>query len=138
MVIVEPTRFSKLNAESFEEGGYMSSQKSRMDFLLKNGHLTPSAQALKDAVATIREEAGIVMSPAQAQAMLSLFPEARVTVSEYGSDDTEARGLLLNAVAGYLAGTRWPENRDEVEIDDFVRNLHVAARFMGFATVKPE
>jgi len=136
MFAVDPNQFSKMESNAFERGGYLSGHRKTMDLLSKNGPLTPSGQTLKEAVEVIRAQIGVAMKPENVQTIIWLHPEARVLLSFYGARDIEASALLLDAVANYLAGTRWPQVKDEVDLSAFVKNLRVAARFMGFETIE--
>ena len=135
MFMLDPKRMSEMGDEHFEPGGYMSFQKSRMEAALKTANLVPNPEALQEASEFIEENAEIKIDPPRLLAIFSLYPIQRGKLADYGWGDTEVSDLTLDVVANYIAGTRWPIGKDNLEIEKFMERLKAAARFMGFETV---
>ena len=58
----------------------------------------------------------------------------RGKLAAYGWGDTEVRELILDVVANFMANTRWPREKDDVDIQTFIERLKAAARFLGYTT----
>jgi len=132
MLIVEPGRFSLMADEELVDGVYITVQRARMEHALANLHLVPSEEAVAQAAEHIAAETGIILSVEQLVQILSLYPVERAKLAEYGWGDTEVSDLLMTVLADFIAGTRWPEFRDQINIERFVAKLRCAARGMGF------
>lgn len=135
MWIFEPGKFVAKSEDWILHEGYMHSQKARMEFAIANASATPDEGVLTEAAGYIAEEAGIQLSADELNNILSLYPMQRGKLARYGWGDTEVREFILDVVANFIANTRWPLGRDNVDIEDFVEKLKAAARFMGYATV---
>jgi hypothetical protein len=125
-----------MSDDDLSDGTYMMIQKSRMDHALLNANRIPSEKALALAAAHIEENSGISMSTPRLLEILSLYPMERGKLADYGCHDTEVTDLMMDVIANFIAGTRWPLFRDQVNIDVFVRKLQTAAKAMGFETTK--
>lgn len=136
MLIVEPGRFSLMDDEDLVDGVYISIQRARMQQALANLHLVPSEEVVALAAEHIAAETGIILSVVQLLQILSLYPVERAKLAKYGWGDTEVSDLLMTVLADFIAGTRWPEFRDQINIERFVGKLRCAARGMGFSVRK--
>jgi hypothetical protein len=128
----ELKRLIKNNADRLVDSGVMQIQKKRMEFALENIDKIPKVDDVKEAIAFIEEEAGIILTDVQFLAILSLFPVARVELAEYGWGDTEVRSHTLDVIAKFFLSAYWPMYMDEFDIDEFVAVLKKAAQFMGY------
>jgi len=135
MWIFEPGTFAAKSEDWLLHEGYMHSQKARMEFAIANASSTPDEEALMEAAGYVAEEAGIQLSADELRNILSLYPMQRGKFASYGWGDTEVREFILDVVANFIANTRWPAGRDNVDIEAFVEKLKAAAQFMGYATV---
>ena len=133
MLIVEPGRFSLMDDDELVDGVYINIQRARMQHALANLHLVPSKETMALAAEHIAAETGIILSAEQLVQIMSLYPVERAKLAEYGWGDTEVSDLLMTVLADFIAGTRWPEFRDQINIDRFVGKLRCAARGMGFS-----
>lgn len=137
MWLFDPGKFAGKSEEWLLEG-YMNSQKARIEFAVANASSVPNIAALAGAIDYVAEEAGILLSADELRSILSLYPVQRGKLAAYGWGDTEVRELILDVVANFMANTRWPVGRDEVDMQLFIERLKAAARFMGYSTlVKP-
>lgn len=133
MWIFEPAKFA-VKSEDWLLEGYMDSQKARMEFALANASAVPNESALSGAVGYVSEQSGIQLSTDELSNILSLYPLQRGKLAAYGWGDTELRELILDVVANFIANTRWPVGKDDVDIQAFIERLKAAARFMGYTT----
>lgn len=132
MLIVEPGRFSLMDDDELVDGVYITIQRARMQHALDNLRLAPSEETVALAAEHIAAETGIILNVEQLLQILSLYPVERVKLAKYGWGDAEVSDLLMTVLADFIAGTRWPEFRDQINIDRFVGKLRCAARGMGF------
>ncbi len=133
MWIFEPAKFA-VKSEDWLLEGYMDSHKARMEFALANASAVPNESAISSAVGYVSEQSGIQLSTDELSNILSLYPQQRGKLAAYGWGDTEVREIILDAVANFIANTRWPVGKDDVDIQAFIAGLKAAARFMGYTT----
>ncbi len=115
-------------------------RRDRGVWLLEHRWARPSADALADAARVFSEMTGVTTDPGRLDAILELYPEARIKVAlDGGARDTAARELLTDVAASFFLGSRWPSEEDEIEADlgEFLRLLRRQASAMGFG-VEPE
>ncbi|MEE5177145.1 hypothetical protein V2K54_25880 [Pseudomonas alliivorans] len=136
MWLYEPGKFAGKSEDWLLEEGYMHSQKARIEFAMANASSVPEESALKSAVDCVADEAGIQLSAEELRNILSLYPWQRGKLAAYGWGDTEVRELILDAVANFMANTRWPLGKDDVDIQTFIAKLKAAARFLGYTTIE--
>jgi len=84
---------------------------------------------LEKAVAIIKEAANIDLTPKMIERLLELYPIHKAYIID-DIESTDARGVLLEAVAQYFLGCDWPVSGDRVDFDKFIAALHVAVPVM--------
>ena len=134
MWVFEPGKFAGKSEEWLLDEGYMHSQKARIEFAMANASSVPNEPALSNAVGFIAEETGIQITAEELRNILSLYPMQRGKLAAYGWGETEVRELILDVVANFMANTRWPLEKDDVDIQTFIERLKAAARFLGYTT----
>jgi hypothetical protein len=103
-------------------------------FLYENRDATLTEKNVLHASEFMSATAGFEISPERAEAILSLYPNARIKLTVYGGlGDTEVRDLVADAIADFFLGCTWPVFADNVDIEKFCRALHRQAVEMGFA-----
>ncbi|RMN17104.1 hypothetical protein ALQ64_03170 [Pseudomonas cannabina] len=132
MWFFEPSKLAGKSEAWLLEDGYMHSQKAQVEFALANVSSVPDQSALSGAVDCVADEVGIQLSTDELANILSLYPLQRGKLASYGWGDTEVREQILDAVANFMANTRWPQGKDDVDLKTFIERLKAAARFLGY------
>lgn len=135
MWVCDPKWFAEASDDRLFHEGYMHAQKSRMEFAIANASAIPCPDALSQAAAFVEETSCIRLTSEQLLQILSLYPMQRGKLADYGWGDTEVRELLMSVIANFLTGSRWPTEKDDVNVELFVRKLQKAASFMGYVVV---
>lgn len=134
MWLFDPQKFSVSPKGWLQENGYMDVQKARMQFALANAEQLPKPSDVTAVIEYLGDEAGIHLSQDEFSKILSLYPIQRGKLAAYGFSDTEVREQMLSVIANFMANTRWPDGGDGVKIDNYLSNLRLAARLMGYKT----
>lgn len=93
-------------------------------FLLNNQALVMSTKACKEACDSIAEHAGISLTTETLQAILGLYPSARIKIAEAdGCWDTDVNDSLMSTIAHFFMGCPWPTYGDKIDIDLFRKIL---------------
>lgn len=104
-------------------------------FYYENRDLMPDDETYADAAEFLRAVTKVDISPEMAKAMLSLYPEARIKIAEYGVSDSDCHDALCFAAAHFFLGSTWPNYGDKIGVPKFVDCLQAEAVRMGFATL---
>lgn len=111
--------------------------------LYMNRDAKPGHDELVYVANTLQEELQLTLSTEQINAILSLYPHARIKLALDGLD-TEPMGLVMDAFAHFFLGCSWPkygdiqhgepvEGADKlVDMDEFRALLKKQAKTMGF------
>lgn len=108
-------------------------QRNAMMFYTKHRHALPTLDQYRQAASVMTELAEVTITPDQAEAILALYPQARIKLAVYGDlQDTDTREAVSFAVAHYFLGCTWPSFGDGVDIDQFMDLLTKQAVAMGY------
>lgn len=103
-------------------------------FFFDNRHAYPTPENYAAVAQHWLETTDIQFSPEQAEAILALYPQARIKVAVYGGiADTDVRDELGFAISHFFLGCTWPTFGDKIDIDEFVSLLKKQASLMGFS-----
>jgi hypothetical protein len=92
-------------------------------FYYENRNAMPTAQDYVDAAQRMSEATELDISVEQAEAILALYPHARIKIALYGTSDTDVREEMMFAAAHFFLGCEWPVYGDNVDIEAFVQLL---------------
>jgi hypothetical protein len=109
---------------------YMHQDSAR--FYLDNRKSFPTPENYQDAAKSILEITEIDLTIEQIEAILSLFPFARIKLSHDGGNDTEVREDVYNAICKFFAGCEAPTYGDKLNINRFIQHLQSQAKSMGY------
>jgi hypothetical protein len=113
-------------------------QRSASQFYLDNAAAQPSEKHLEEVAGYFAGITGLAFSSEQAEAILSLYPRARIKVAVYdGIFDTDVRDELSFAVAHFFLGCSWPTYGDAIDLDEFMDLMTRQALAMGFKKSEP-
>lgn len=104
-------------------------------FMFENRDAIPSEAAYAAVAKQLTWQTDVSISPDQAKAILSLYPQARIKVAMYGIGDTDVREALSFAIAHFFLGCSWPTYGDEVDLESFIATMRKQASLMGFDCV---
>lgn len=108
-------------------------------FLLENREAMPTGQDYEEVAEFFTEITEVQISPAHAEAILALYPQARIKVAMDGVVETDVRSDLSYAAAHFFLGCHWPTYEDvDVDIETFVEVLKTQAVAMGFELAEPD
>ncbi|WP_300271824.1 hypothetical protein [Halomonas sp.] len=100
--------------------------------------LEPGAEQVEDAAAFISAISGILVGEAEARALLTLYPEARIRLAAYrDTADVEVRETLAFCVAHFFLGCRWPSVHDRLDHGAFLSLLRDQAGLAGWRCAPP-
>lgn len=98
-----------------------------------NVDLQPSDTAYCEASEFLTEITEICLDKDAVKRILSLYPHARIKLSESnGTGPTHVRDDLSFVVAHFFLGTRWPNFGDKIDVERFVAILKFEAEAFGF------
>jgi hypothetical protein len=101
-------------------------------FYYENRNATPTPQDYVEVAQRMSDATELDISVEQAEAILALYPHARIKVALYGTSDTDVREELMFAAAHFFLGCAWPTYGDCVDIEAFVELLKKQAVQLGF------
>ena len=108
-------------------------------FFLAQRDAQPSEDNYAAVAAFMSEITGLVIDAVCAKQLLSLYPQTRINVAEFGGiAATDVRDGLSFVAAHFFLGCSWPTFGDSVDIDAFVGLLQRQAVLMGFARSKAD
>ena len=141
MLIDTPANTMSLMSSKFdltEDGTHvlMVMRRNSALFYLENRDAVPAEDEFTKAAATLTEITELEISTEVAKSILSLYPHVRINIAEYGADDCQSD--LAFVAAHFFLGCRWPEYRDDVEIEHFVNALKAEAGRMGFVASRSD
>jgi hypothetical protein len=95
----------------------------------------PRHEHILEALEILKAELSLILTSEQLEAILLLFPEARIKLAVYeGCSDTEVENLIIDAVYSFITGCRSPLFKDSpsIDIDRAFDYLHSQAKEMGY------
>lgn len=110
----------------------MRANRQRSMFLYYYRDSVPDDGAYTQAAEFLRGITEIDITLEDTKGILSLYPEARIKLAEYGMSDTECRDAVAFAAAHFFLGSAWPSDDDNIDLALFVTCLKDEARRMGF------
>lgn len=106
-------------------------------FFYLNRDARPSLKNYADAAQFLTEITGVDISAAQAEAMLSLYPRARIKLAtDDGIQNTDVRDDLSFVAAHFFLGCNWPTYGSNVNINGFTELIKQSARLMNLGQIE--
>jgi hypothetical protein len=131
MSFTTTTKLLKMQDKDF----YLAIQRNRMNEALCNIKEVVPEKHIKSALADIRENTDIDLSPDDLRRILDLHPIVRGLLSKYDPEcETDVRGSLRDMISSFFLGVSWPLRGDEIDMDAFLKLLLAQASAMGFVT----
>ena len=107
-------------------------------FFLEHRDAVPTAHDYEQAAEFLTEITELAFSAAQVEAMLSLYPHARIKLAVESILSADTREQLSFAAAHFFLGCSWPSIGDDVDTGAFIDLLRRQAFLMGFAAAPTE
>lgn len=98
----------------------------------------PVDSIFKEIAAMLVDNTGVALTPAQTAQMFEQRQALVGEAKEFGVNDTLTREILMDELSRALVGRAWPCYGDKVDINQFVAEIHNAAREVGYTVVSEE
>lgn len=135
MHITQPLGLVTFNPDDDTCKFLVQSYKSTRELTIKHISSYPSEKLSAEARNYILETTGIDINYDDFNLMLACYPAVKASLLEYGINDTDVEGQLLNMLVHYLYSASWPIFGDGLTDDQmktYIKNLqHIAIEF-GF------
>jgi len=138
MYIEHPANTLKIAAGSEGRGPegthyLLEMRQDTAKFYMANIDAIPSKKNYAATRDFLSEISGLEFTPEQTEALLDLYPRARIKVAVCnGVGDTDVRDDLSDAVALLILGCTWPTYGEQADVDEFLGMLQAQAVEMGF------
>lgn len=138
MFIADPVKIATWSEDRLMEG-YLQNRLAILEHALNRAHQELAASTVEGVAEFVRESTGVDLKGIDLQHVLALYPYSKAKLADYGSEDTEVRGMLLDVIAHAFLGTRWPNGHDACDMPAFLERLRFAVKqaapiFAGMAS----
>ena len=107
-----------------------------LDFQSGARTLTMSMEDVKEMFDVFEENTGVLLEHEQLRSILQQDDRVARDVQEYGANDTEVRGRLVDLLCQWLNLPKWPTYRDGKEAHQaFVKRFDETAKARGLKVV---
>ncbi|MEM0550492.1 MULTISPECIES: hypothetical protein [Aeromonas] len=137
MFIYAPNSIIRDDGKPSDNASYMLEiRRASSMFLYENRDVKPTSLQFKEAAEYLTSNTGICIHHKQAEAILSLYPIARIKLAKHGVTDTDVCDELAFASAHFFLGCSWPTFGDKINMDEFIALMRKQAGLMGFACIE--